>query len=39
MKSTNEYLKEFYSQYDEDNRLTSKHGMVEFITTMKYVKK
>lgn len=39
MKSTNEYLKEFYSQYDEDNRLTSKHGMVEFITTMKYIKK
>ena len=39
MTNTNEYLKEFYNQYDEDNRLTSKHGMVEFITTMKYVKK
>ena len=39
MKNKNDFLSEFYNQYDEDNRLTSKYGMVEFITTMKYVKK
>lgn len=34
---TSPYLIEFYSNYDEDNRLTSKHGMVEFLTTMRYI--
>lgn len=32
-------LTEYYSGYDEDSRLRSKHGMVEFLTTMRYVKK
>ena len=32
-------LTDYYSGYDEDNRLRSKHGMVEFLTTMRYVKK
>ena len=32
-------LTDFYSGYDEDNRLRSKHGMVEFLTTMRYVEK
>lgn len=32
-------LTEFYSNYDEDNRLRSKHGMVEFLTTMRYIEK
>lgn len=32
-----EYLEQYYGQYDEDGRLTSRHGMVEYITTMKYV--
>ena len=32
-------LRDFYSQYDEDNRLTSRHGMVEYITTMRYIEK
>ena len=36
---TNPYLTEFYNHYDEDKRLTSKHGMVEFLTTMRYVEK
>lgn len=36
---TNPYLIEFYSNYDEDNRLIPKHGMVEFLTTMHYIKK
>lgn len=35
----NPYLIDFYNHYDEDNRLTSKHGMIEFLTTMRYVKK
>lgn len=34
-----DYLDTYYSQYDEDGRLTSRHGMVEYITTMKYVEK
>ena len=32
-------LTELYSNYDEDNRLRSKHGMVEFLTTMRYIEK
>lgn len=30
-------LTQFYSQYDEDGRLMSKHGRVEFLTTMRYI--
>ena len=33
------YLTEYYNNYDEDGRLTSKDGQVEFITTMKYINK
>lgn len=36
---TTAHLKDFYEQYDEDSRLTSRHGMVEYITTMKYIEK
>lgn len=36
---TKDYLKGYYERYDEDARLISKHGMVEYITTMKYVQK
>ena len=32
-------LTEYYSNYDEDSRLRSKHGMVEFLTTMRYVQR
>ena len=35
----NQYLNDFYSSYDEDERLASKHGMVEFLTTMRYIEK
>ena len=28
-------LTEFYSNYDEEGRLLSKHGSVEFLTTMR----
>lgn len=34
-----EYLKNYYENYDEDNRLRSKHGLVEYLTTMRYVEK
>lgn len=30
-------LTEFYSNYDEDGRLRSKHGLVEYLTTMRYI--
>lgn len=36
---TNQYLINFYNNYDEDNRLTLKHGTVEFLTTMHYIEK
>ena len=29
----------YYEQYDEDNRLHSRHGRVEYLTTMRYVEK
>lgn len=32
-------LTEFYSNYDEEGRLLSKHGQVEFLTTMRYIEK
>ncbi len=32
-------LSQYYSNYDEDNRLRSQHGMVEFLTTMRYIEK
>lgn len=35
----NKYLIDFYQSYDEDNRLASRHGSVEFLTTMRYVEK
>jgi len=34
-----EYLKNYYNNYDEENRLKTKYGSVEFLTTMKYINK
>lgn len=34
-----EYLAQYYGRYDENGRLVQNHGRVEFITTMKYIKK
>lgn len=34
-----QYLIDHYSSYDEDSRLVSKHGSVEFLTTMRYIEK
>ena len=36
---TTQYLVDFYKHYDEDCRLTSRHGTVEFLTTMRYIEK
>ncbi len=36
---TLELLTNYYSGYDEDGRLRSRHGMVEYLTTMRYVEK
>lgn len=31
------YLENYYSNYDEEGRLLSRHGQVEYLTTMKYI--
>ena len=36
---TDQYLIDFYNQYDEDSRLAPRHGSVEFLTTMRYIEK
>lgn len=36
---TAQILTQFYSNYDEEGRLLSKHGSVEYFTTMRYIKK
>ena len=36
---TKEFLANYYQNYDEDGRLISRHGKVEYITTMQYVEK
>lgn len=36
---TVKYLRDFYSNYDEEGRLRSQHGMVEFLTTMRYIER
>ncbi len=35
----NQFLIDFYNNYDEDNRLVLKHESVEFLTTMHYIEK
>lgn len=32
------YLEEYYNSHDEEGRLLSKHGQVEYVTTMKYIR-
>ena len=32
-------LSDYYGGYDEENRLRSQHGLVEFLTTMRYIEK
>ena len=33
------YLKEFYETIDENSRLDSRYGNIEYVTTMKYIEK
>lgn len=33
-----DYLKRYYELYDEEGRLLSRHGQVEYLTTMKYIR-
>lgn len=35
----NKYLKEYYEGYDEDGRLLTRWGQIEYITTMTYIEK
>ncbi len=37
--NTNQYLVDYYNSYDENGRLETKHGAVEFLTTMRYIEK
>ena len=39
MMETQNILSRFYENYDEDNRLSSRYGMVEYLTTMRYIEK
>ena len=34
-----ENLIKYYNKFNEDKRLTRRHGIVEYITTMKYIHK
>jgi len=36
---TEDFLTSYYENYDEEGRLLSKHGNVEYVTTMKYIEK
>ena len=36
---TTQLLTQFYENYDEEGRLMSRHGQVEFLTTMRYIEK
>ncbi len=36
---TKKAMEGFYGAYDEDNRLKSRHGMVEYLTTMRYIER
>ena len=32
------YLEDYYNNYNEEGRLLSRHGQVEYLTTMKYIR-
>lgn len=37
--NSEENLKQYYESYDEDGRLSSSYGMVEYLTTMRFIEK
>lgn len=39
MDETFQALTQYYGSYDENNRLCSRYGSVEFLTTMRYIDK
>lgn len=39
MKEKNNYIVDYYNNYDEEGRLTRKNRMPEYLTTMKYIEK
>ncbi|MBQ6931753.1 MAG: class I SAM-dependent methyltransferase [Clostridia bacterium] len=39
VKPTGNHLEDFYNRIDEDSRLLSKCGRIEFLTTVKYIEK
>lgn len=38
-KSATEHIIRYYNRFNEDHRLTTRHGIVEFTTTMHYIKR
>ena len=36
---TQNILSQFYENYEEDGRLSSRYGMVEYLTTIRYIEK
>lgn len=36
---TQKLLEEYYTSYDEESRLASRHGSVEYFTTMRYIRR
>ena len=37
MEGKMNYLEEYYNHFDEEGRLLSRHGQVEYLTTMRYI--
>ena len=37
--NANDYLNQYYANYDEDGRLLTRYGRVEFETTMRYIRR
>ena len=36
---TEKYLQDYYQSYNENGRLQTRHGMIEFLTTMRYIER
>jgi hypothetical protein len=37
MEEKMNFLEQYYKNYDEEGRLLSRHGQVEYLTTMRYI--
>ncbi len=38
-KTAQDYVKEYYNEYDEESRFDRRFNAVEYITTMRYIEK